>query len=60
MAKINRETLLKGDYMLLQKCTTELENLALANHLQLNLFVLLPLPTPGSTPVKHTLYVEHA
>ena len=50
MAKINSETLLRGEYLLLQKCSTELENLALANHLQLSLFVPLPLPTPGSTP----------
>ena len=50
MAKINSETLLRGDYLLLQKCSTELENLALPNHLQLSLFVPLPLPTPGSAP----------
>ena len=50
MAKINSETLLRGDYLLLQKCNTELENLALPNHLQLSLFVPLPLPTPGSAP----------
>ena len=50
MAKINSETLLRGDYLLLQKCSTELENLALPNHLQLSLFVPLPLPTPGSVP----------
>ena len=51
MVKINSETLLRGDYLLLQKCSTELENLALPNHLQLSLFVPLPLPTPGSAPV---------
>ena len=57
MVKINSETLLRGDYLLLQKCSTELENLALPNHLQLSLFVPLPLPTPGSTPAKcHNLY----
>ena len=50
MAKINSETLLRGDYLLLQKCSTELENLALPNQLQLSLFVPLPLPTPGSAP----------
>ena len=50
MAKINSETPLIGDYLLLQKCSTELENLALPNHLQLSLFVPLPLPTPGSAP----------
>ena len=36
--------------MLLQKCSTELENLALPNHLQLGLFVPLPLPAPGCAP----------
>ena len=51
MAKINSEILLRGDYLLLQKCSTELENLALPNHLQLTLFVPLPLPAPGSAPV---------
>ena len=50
MAKINSQTLLKGDYLLLQKNSTELENLALPNHLQLSMFVPLPLPTPGSAP----------
>ena len=52
MAKINSETLLRlvrGDYLLPQKCNTELENLA---HLQLSFFVPLPLPTPGSAPGK--------
>ena len=53
MAKINSETLLRGDYLLPQKCNTELENLALPNHLQLSLFVPLPLPTPGSAPDFH-------
>ena len=51
MAKINSETLLRGDYLLLQNCSIELENLALPNHLQLSLFVPLPLPAPGSAPV---------
>ena len=53
MAKTNSEILLRYDYLLLQKCSTELENLALPNHLQLNtLFVSLPLPAaPGSAPV---------
>ena len=58
MAKFNSETLLRGDCLLPQKCNTELENLALPNHLQLSLFVPLPLPTPGSAPgflVEHTL-----
>ena len=50
MAKINSETLLRNDYLLLQKCSTELENMTLPNHLQLSLFVPLPLPTPGSAP----------
>ena len=50
MTKINGETLLRGDYLLLQKCSTELENLALSNHLQITLFVPLPLPAPGSAP----------
>ena len=54
MAKINSETLLRGDYLLLQKCSTELQNLALPNHLQLSLFVPLPLSAPGSTPVATT------
>ena len=50
MAKINSKILLRGDYLLLQKCSTELESLALPNHLQLTLFVPLPLPAPGSAP----------
>ena len=55
MAKFNSETLLRlvrGDYLLLQKCSTELGNLALPNHLQLTLFVPLPFPAPGSAPVQ--------
>ena len=36
--------------MLLQKCNTELENMALPNHLQLTRFVPLPFPAPGSAP----------
>ena len=51
MAKINSETLLRGDYLLLQNAATKQENLALSNHLQLSLFVPLPLPAPGSAPV---------
>ena len=50
IAKTSSETLLRGDYLLLQKCSTELENMALPNHLQLTLFVPLPLPAPGSAP----------
>ena len=50
MAKINCETLLRGDYLLLHVCITELENLAFFNHLQLSLFVPLPLLAPGSAP----------
>ena len=50
MAKINSGTLLRGNYLLLQKCSTELENLAIPNHLKLSLFVPLPLPAPGSAP----------
>ena len=58
MAKINSETLLRSDYLLLQKCSTELENLVLPNHLQLNLFVPLPLPAPGSAPVSDYVILE--
>ena len=47
MAKISSETLLRGNYLPLQKCSTELENLAIPNHLQLGLFVP---PIPGSAP----------
>ena len=36
MAKINGEILLRGDHLLLQKCSTELDNLALPNHLQVS------------------------
>ena len=50
MAKINCETLLRGDYLLFHICITELENLAFFNHLQLSLFVPLPLLAPGSAP----------
>ena len=50
IANINSETLLRGNYLLLQKSSTKLENLALPNHLQLSLFVPLPLPNPGSAP----------
>ena len=45
MAKINSETLLRGDYLLLQKCSNYQEDLA---YQHLGLFVPLPLPTPGS------------
>ena len=50
MAKTNSEKLLRGEYLLLQKCSTKLENLALPDHLKLSLFVPLPLPAPGSVP----------
>ena len=53
MEKIKSETLLRDVYLLLQKCSTELENLVLPNHLQLSLFVPLPLRAPGSSPVEH-------
>ena len=46
MTKMNSETLLRGDYLLLQKCKADLENFALPNPLQLNLFVPLPFPIP--------------
>ena len=55
MAKINCETLLRGDYLLLHICITKLENLAFFNHLQLSLFVLLPLLAPGSAPAATVL-----
>ena len=48
MAKINSETLLRGDYLLPQKCNIELESGSLTTWL----LVPLPLPTPGSAPVK--------
>ena len=47
MAKINSETLLRGDYLLPQKCNIELESGSLTTWL----LVPLPLPTPGSAPV---------
>ena len=51
MAKINSETLLRGDIVCSIKnvATNNYDNLALPNHLQLSLFVPLPLPAPGST-----------
>ena len=51
MEKINSETLLRGDYLLLQNAALhELENLVLPNHLQLSLLVPLLLSAPGSAP----------
>ena len=60
MAKINCETLLRGDYLLPQKCSYQQENLALPNQLQLSLFVPLPLPTPGSAPVYYITFTTTA
>ena len=57
MTKIYSETLLR-DYLLLQKCSTELENLALPNRLQLTPFVPLPFPAPRSAP-DHDMVIIH-
>ena len=50
MAKINSKTLLTGGYLLLQNAATITKESCSPNHIQLNLFVPLPLPAPGSAP----------
>ena len=52
MAKINSDTLLRGDYLLLQNAAT---NKRICGSLQpptTLLFVPLPLPSPESAPVE--------